>query len=83
MPALTAAGCATNHRIADDWCPGCGLTYAVNGTHSATCAIEPAPLTCSTPDCPQTRPAGARTPVWRYQPATQTYQCPTHQKGAA
>lgn len=80
MPALVGHQMRSNHVVnAAAWCNGCGLTAATGDEHRPDCTTEPGPLLCE--DCGAIRLPSERTPVWRYQPGTRTYHCPTHQKG--
>lgn len=60
-------------------CPGCGVNHASGVEHRPDCTVEPTPLLCE--DCGAIRLPSERSPVWRYDPNTRTYHCPTHQKG--
>lgn len=79
MPALKAHQMHINHLVDDTWCPGCGLHHHVTGQHRPDCTTNPAPLLCD--DCGDIRLPSERGKPWRYNPATETYHCPNHQKG--
>lgn len=82
MPALTGVAMRANWFLDDAWCRGCGLHEAVYGEHRADCTAEPTPTICDVDDCDAIRLPSERGPCWQYQPATNTYRCPTHhQKG--
>ena len=79
MPALTGTGMAANHVVDDAVCVGCGLHHHATGEHRPDCTVQPSPLLCE--DCGAIRLPSERSPLWRYDPNTRTYHCPTHQKG--
>ena len=79
MPALSGAQMAGNWLADDAWCQGCGLHHVVTGEHRPDCTVEPSPLLCE--DCGLIRLPSERKTIWRYDPRTDTYHCPNHQKG--
>lgn len=79
MPALTSRGMQANWSSELVACIGCGALLDPEPVqHRPDCTAHPSPLTCSHPECQAVRPAGARTPIWRYDPSRRTYRCPQH-----